>query len=383
MAFFGRQQPTDLTVPTTDVQHPRCARQLGLGERENLLLVFRICAIGEPFDPPVGVLFPEFVIRVGHEPSVRRRSAYGERMKFSVWPNPSRPPQEVLDLAKMADDDGWYGLWCADHYMENTGDTSFAPGDVYECWSLLPAIAAVTSKIRLGPLVAPTSVHHPALLANRAATIDQLSNGRMVLGLGAGWQINEHGAYGIELEPAGARVSRFEESIEIVRSLLDNATTTFDGDYYKFADAPCDPKPVQSPLPILVGTGSPRMLRITATHAQEWNTWGSPDLAGERCAVFNAACESVGTDPGSMFTSVQALVFMTDDSGKVDKIKGGDMGNRSIAGSNDQIIDELGRFADLGFDEVIVPDFTLGSTPEARLDAFRKFNEDIVPALAS
>ncbi len=148
--------------------------------------------------------------------------------------------------------------------MPNTGDESLAPGDVHECWSILPAVAAVTSRLRLGPLVAPTSIHHPALLANRAATLDRLSKGRLILGVGAGWQINEHAAYGIPLKTPGMRVSRFEESIQIVRSLLDSDRTTFHGDFYDITDAPSDPKPVQETLPILVGTGSPRMLRITA-----------------------------------------------------------------------------------------------------------------------
>ncbi len=303
-------------------------------------------------------------------------------MRFSVWPSPTRPPVEVLDLARMADAEGWYGLWYADHYMVNTGDESFAEGDVHECWSVLPAIAAVTSNIRIGPLVAPTSVHHPALLANRAATIDQLSSGRFVLGLGAGWQINEHAAYGIELEPPGARVSRFEESIQIVRSMLDQDRTDFDGDFYRFTDAPCDPKPVQTTLPILVGTGSPRMLRITARHAQEWNVWGDPVLAGDRRTDFLAACEAVGTDPASMRTCVQALVHFADDPATVHELKSGDMGSRSIVGTDEQLVDELGRYRDLGFDEFIVPDFSLGESYEQRLDVYRRIREDIVPQVS-
>lgn len=303
-------------------------------------------------------------------------------MHFSVWPNPSRPPQEVFDLARMADDDGWHCVWYADHYMSDTGDESLAPGDVYECWSMLPAIAATTTRVRLGPLVAPTSVHHPALLANRAATLDRLSGGRCVLGMGAGWQINEHRAYGIELEPPGRRVSRFEESIQIVRSLLDNERTTFAGTYYDVTDAPCDPKPVQAQLPILVGTGSPRMLRITARHAQQWNTWGAPDLAATRRDALLDACADVGADPASMHTSAQALLFMTDDSAAIDRVMSGAMADRSIAGSDDQIVEQLGRYRELGFDEVIVPDFTLGATAAARLDAYRRFNADIAPQLA-
>lgn len=297
-------------------------------------------------------------------------------MKFSVWPSPARPVQEVLNLARMGDTDGWHCFWYADHYMENTGDESFKPGPVHECWTILPAIAAVTERIHLGPLVSPTSVHHPALLANRAATLDQLSNGRFVLGLGAGWQINEHQAYGIELEAPGKRVSRFEESIQIIESLLANDRTDFHGDFYDFTDAPCDPKPVQSPLPITVGTGSPRMLKITARHATDWNTWGAPTLAADRHAAFVAACDSVDVNVDSKHTSVQAMFFLDGD---VDKIAASPMADRSIVGSNEQIIDALGQYAATGFDEVIVPDFTLGTTAEARMDAYARFRDDIIP----
>jgi len=233
--------------------------------------------------------------------------------------------------------------------MGNTGSTELVEGDIHEAWSILPAIATATSQIRVGPLVAPTSVHHPALLANRAATIDHLSNGRMVLGLGAGWQINEHHAYGIDLEEPGPRVSRFEESIQIVRSLLDNERTTFAGDFYSFTNAPCDPKPVQDQLPILVGTSGPRMCRITAAHAQEWNTWGAPEMAAESLATFTRSCEAVDVDPASLHTSTQAMFILTDDQAKIDKIMAGDGAARTIAGSPAHMIDRIGEYAEMGF----------------------------------
>jgi probable F420-dependent oxidoreductase len=294
-----------------------------------------------------------------------------------MWPNPERPPSEVLALARLADELGWYGMWYADHYMPNTGSEAIQPGDVHECWAMLPAIAAVTERIRIGSLVAPTSVHHPAVLANRAATIDRISNGRMVLGVGAGWQINEHVAYGIELEPPAQRVSRFEEAVQIMRSLLADERTTFHGDVYDITDAPADPKPVQSPLPILVGTGSPRMLRITARHADEWNTWGAPDMAGGALAKLHTACEQVGRDPATVWKSTQALVFMTDNAEFAANVKGGDMGERSILGSNQQLVDEIGRYVELGFDELIVPDFTLGGTAEERAARYREFDAEV------
>lgn len=303
-------------------------------------------------------------------------------MRFSVWPSPARPVDEILDLARFADTTGWFGFWFADHYMPNTGSEAFEPGDVHECWTVLPAVAAVTNNIRLGPLVAPTSIHHPALLANRAATLDHLAKGRAVLGLGAGWQINEHLAYGIELEPAKTRVDRFEENIQIVRSLLDNDRTTFAGEHYTITDAPCDPKPVQDLLPIVVGTGGPRMCRITATHAQEWNTWGAPAMAAEARATWSRSCEQVGVDPDAKHTSVQALVFPVDDAAAADKIRSGDMATRAVVGTDAELTEQLGELGALGFDEVIIPDFTLGESPEQRRENFERVAANVIPHLA-
>jgi probable F420-dependent oxidoreductase len=294
-------------------------------------------------------------------------------MKFSVWPNPSQSPSETLDVAKWADANGWFGVWYADHYMPNTGTSERKTGDTHEVWAILPAIAAVTERVRLGPLVTPTSVHHPAVLANRAATIDHLSNGRMVLGLGAGWQINEHEAYGIELEPPGQRVTRFEEAIQIIRSMLANDRTTFEGTAYTITDAPCDPKPVQSPLPLVVGTGSPRMSRITARYADEWNTWGTVDEAGRRRAIFAAACERIGRDASTMHMSVQALVVIGDDTA----IAPAGMEDRWVAGSAEQIVDQIGRYAELGFDEFILPMFHMRGGPSGRRESLEQFDTEV------
>lgn len=293
----------------------------------------------------------------------------------------SHAPSEVLDIAQWAEAAGWFGVWYADHYMPNTGSEEFEPGDTHECWAILPAIAAVTNRVRVGSLVSPTSVHHPAVLANRAATIDHLSNGRMVLGLGAGWQINEHRAYGMTLEQPGARVTRFDEAIQIIKSLLAEDRTTFEGSVYSIIDAPSDPSPIQSPLPLLVGTASPRMLRITARHADEWNTWGRPELASKSRQKFTDACESVGREPGSMWTSVQAMVYLTDTDAETAKIVGGPMGPRSIAGNANQLVEQLGAYASNGFDEFIVPDWDSGDSPDARRESIERLHAEVVTQL--
>jgi probable F420-dependent oxidoreductase len=295
-------------------------------------------------------------------------------VKFSLWPKNDRAPAELLAEVRAADGAGWHGVWLADHYMPDSGDTTPKRGDVYECWALLPAVAAVTERVRIGTLVSPTSVHHPALLAKRAATLDQLSGGRFVLGLGAGWQINEHHAYGIELEPPGKRVSRFEESIQIVKALLAQESTTFHGEFYDFTDAPCDPKPVQSPLPILVGTRSPRMLRITARNASEWNTWGTPEVAAERRAALVESCEQVGRDPGTFWTSVNALVSLGEGAPPP--------GRAALSGSAEHLADQFGQYAELGFDEFNVPDWNFGQDKSQRADNLARLKSEVLDRLA-
>jgi probable F420-dependent oxidoreductase len=287
-------------------------------------------------------------------------------VKVSLWPNLRHPPADVLELAKLADRTGWHGVWLADHYMPDTGTTETASGDMHEVWGMLPALAAVTQHVRVGTLVSPTTIHHPALLAKRAATIDHLSDGRMVLGIGAGWQLNEHAAYGFSLE---ARVSRFAEAIQITRELLANQRTTFAGRFFTITDAPCDPKPVQRPLPILVGAKGPRMLRITARHADEWNTWGSPEQAAVHRAALIETCHQVGRDPATVWTSANALVDL--DGGTPPP------GRAGLSGSAQQLVDQFGRYAELGFDEFILPDWNLGPDKSERADKLARIKAEV------
>lgn len=293
-------------------------------------------------------------------------------MKFSLWPAVSHPPAEILAEARQAEAEGWHGVWLADHYMPNTPDGTAADGPVHEVWALLPAIAAVTERVRIGTLVSPTSVHHPALLANRAVTLDHLSGGRMVLGLGAGWQVNEHAAYGFELEEPGPRVTRFEESITVVRSLLTEPRTTFHGRVYDIVDAPCDPKPVQERLPIVVGSGSPRMLRITARHADEWNTWGTPETAVASRRNLLEACDRVGRDPATIGCSVNAVVRLDAEPVR---------GRPSIGGSAAQLADQIGQYAEAGYDEFIVNGYSFTGDAAERSDAIARLRHEVLAQL--
>lgn len=288
-------------------------------------------------------------------------------MKVSLWPNSTHPVADILAEARAADADGWHGVWLADHYMPNTGDLTRADGPMHEVWGLLPAVAAVTQRVRVGTLVSPTTIHHPALLAKRAATVDHVSDGRMVLGLGAGWQINEHAAYGFELPGAKVLVDRFDEALRITRSMLDERRTTFHGTYFQVDDAPADPKPVQDRLPILVGAKGPRMLRLTARYAQEWNTWGLPEPAGAVRRALLEAAEQVGrTEP--LWTTTN---WMLDLDGETS------MPGRVVTGSLTQLQDLAGAWAEQGFDEFILPTWNLGATTAERQDRAARLKAEV------
>jgi alkanesulfonate monooxygenase SsuD/methylene tetrahydromethanopterin reductase-like flavin-dependent oxidoreductase (luciferase family) len=299
-------------------------------------------------------------------------------MKFSVWPSFARPFDELLAFVKHVEDTGWHGLWYADHYMPDLPDGVVSDGPAFEAWTILSALSIATSRLRLGTLVSPTTAHHPALLAKRAATIDQMSNGRFILGIGAGWQVNEHQAYGIELFGAKDRVDRFEEAIQIVQSMLRNPRTTFAGQHFAFTDAPCEPKPVQSTLPVLVGTGGPRMSRITARHADEWNVWGNPTRVREAIGVIDAACHKVGRDPSSLRRTAQGLFFLVDNDEKAAKLRASAPGDRSLIGSVTELIDIMNEFAEMGIDEFIVPDFTLGRDAAERIDTYDRLRVEVL-----
>jgi alkanesulfonate monooxygenase SsuD/methylene tetrahydromethanopterin reductase-like flavin-dependent oxidoreductase (luciferase family) len=292
-------------------------------------------------------------------------------VKFSVWPSYDRSWDETIALARFAEAKGFDGFWYADHLMPFRPSTAPDDGDALECWTVLTAVGALVPRVRLVSMVSPVTIHHPVLLAKRAVTASHIAGGRVVLGLGAGWQENEHTAYGFELPPPGPRVSRFEEAIQVVRSLLHEPRTSFAGEYYTVVDAPLQPKALGD-LPLLVGTGSPRMSRITARWADEWNTWGDPDEVGRRTQQFLTACEAVGRDPGTVRRSAQAMVFVGEATDEF-------VPGRSLSGSDQQLIDAFNQYAALGVDEFAIPDFTLGESPAARADAFEHLHANVIP----
>ena len=234
-------------------------------------------------------------------------------------------------------------------------------------FAILAGLAAAVPRVRLGSLVAGNTYRNPAVLAKIAASIDQMSEGRLVLGLGAGWQENEHRAYGIDFNSFGWRFDRLEEACEILTSLFANARTSFTGKHYTMVDAPLDPKPVQSPIPLLIGGGGEkRTLRIAARYAQEWNVWGEPDLLAQKGAVLDRHCESEGRDPATIRRSAQALLFLSEDPAVLTRIRAMRIERPKIVGNAAEVGEIVARYRDAGVDELIVPGHTFRSSGSAR-----------------
>ena len=216
-------------------------------------------------------------------------------MRFSAWPSVTNPWRDLVEEAQHIDKAGYNTLYIGDHFMHNREDNL---GPFMESWSCLAGLAALTANVRLGTLVTGNTYRNPGVLAKQVAQVDVISNGRVTLGMGAGWQQNEHVAYGIPYPDVPERLRRLNESVQIIRSLFEHERTSFDGKYYHFDNAPLAPKPVQPHLPILVGGGGEKVtLRIVAKYADAWNFPGSPEMFAGKVAVLKEHCERVDRDP--------------------------------------------------------------------------------------
>jgi F420-dependent oxidoreductase-like protein len=296
-------------------------------------------------------------------------------MRFSFWPAPTQPWEEVLFLARHVESTGWDGIWFADHFMPNAENTD-VPWS--EAWTTLAALAAVVPRVRLGPLVTGNTYRHPAVLAKMAATVDHISGGRVVLGLGAGWQENEHRAYGITFDSLGGRMRRFDEACRVIKALFSNDESSFQGDYYQLRDAPLVPKPVQQPLPLMIGGGGEKVtLRITAKYADEWNVWGTVDILKHKMTVLDQHCDDVGRDPADIERSAVAMLVLSDDAAVLEKMRKREHAMPTNVGNVEEIRQIVGAYAEAGVDEFIVPAFNLGPRERA-LDVLDQFIEEVV-----
>ncbi|MGH8957752.1 MAG: LLM class flavin-dependent oxidoreductase, partial [Acidimicrobiia bacterium] len=223
----------------------------------------------------------------------------------ATWP-------QMVEMARTAEEVGLESLWVGEHLLYEEDEIRSGP---WEAWSLLSALAAVTSRITVGPLVAALPFHNPAVLAKAAATIDEISNGRLIFGVGAGWNEVEFSAFGL---PYQRRVARFAEAFHIILRLLAGERVDFSGEFYELNGAELLPRPPRpGALPFMIGSNRPRMLRIALPHVEWWNSWYSgfdndPQRVGDLVSQIEAACWDSGRDPTTLKKSAAVYIGFGD-----------------------------------------------------------------------
>jgi probable F420-dependent oxidoreductase len=259
------------------------------------------------------------------------------------------PWSEYVAMARAAEEVGLDSIWVGDHYLYRANRRP--ERGPWEAWTLLAALAAITERVRLGPLVACTAFHMPAVLAKVAATVDEVSGGRLVLGLGAGWNEAEFRAFGI---PFDHRASRFEEAFEIIRRLLAGERVTFKGRFHRVDDAVLLPHPRRRP-PLMIGSTGRRVLEHALPHVDAWNTWydrygNTPEGFAELNARISALAERAGREPGTVERSACVLVILDRDA--TDRPR--EDGVRPLEGSMGTVAGGLRDMAEAGADEAIL-----------------------------
>ena len=264
---------------------------------------------------------------------------------------------DLLSLARTAEDLGFASIWLPDHFVFRP--PAVPEGDengLWEAWTAIAALAQATSTIQIGLLVTCLGWRNPGIVARMAETIDEISGGRFILGVGAGWHEPEYAAFGI---PFDHRYGRFEDSITILDGLLRTGRSTYSGQFFSTNDAisqPRGPRAGQGGLPILVGSNGERMLGLIAKYADAWNTDWLPDatLAIEPLAALDRALDAAGRDRASIVRTTGSMIAMSDS---------GDPGNQTMTGTPSEIADKLTAFRELGFHHFIA--WLDPATPEA------------------
>ena len=253
---------------------------------------------------------------------------------------------------------GFDSLWDCDHYQQ----PSRPEGPYFEGWTLLAALAARTSRVRVGVLVTSNTFRHPALVAKEAMTVDHISHGRLELGLGAGWFAPEHANFGIAFPEPAELVDRFRESVEVIDLLLRQDVTSYDGTYVQLKDAPFRPGPIQKPRPPLtLGAHKRKMMKIVAQYADRWNSHGSVDELRQRNAMLDEECAAIGRDPSLIIRSLYgwAALMPADPWSSVDAFH-----------------EVIGRYREAGIHEFIID--APGPTGFPMLE---RIAADVIPAL--
>jgi F420-dependent oxidoreductase-like protein len=297
-------------------------------------------------------------------------------VKFGVHTGLQRTSMgELQELWRRIEDLGfdWISIWDHFYAADGTGHPH-----CLEAVAAHTALAATTTRVRCGSLVYSAGYRHPAVLANAIATMDQISGGRVTLGLGGGWSQVEYDAYGIPFGTAGSRLRMLRESIQCIRGLLTQETTDFDGEFFHLTDAKCEPKPDQARLPIWVGGGGERKtLRIAAEFADGWNLpFTAPSEWARKSGVLDQHCEAVGRDPAEITRTVNVGMALDDDDLR-EKFGAIAEGVRPgvVMGGGQQMVDRVGEYVEAGAEWVILA----MRTPFDR-EGLERFATDVFPA---
>ena len=310
---------------------------------------------------------------VGRYPSFVRFAAH-------LWPQ-NTTWEAIRDATLVADRVGFDMVTIWDHFYALSGEEE-RPN--LETHAVLAALAAVTTRIRLAPLVQSVTYRHPAIIANIAATQDQIANGRMVCGIGAGWNQTEHRAYGIELGTPGERSRRLAEAAKVIRALLDGKRVTYEGKFFQLKDAVLNTKPVQQRLPILIGGGGEqKTLRTTAKYADMWHGFGTPEMMKRKIEILQQHCRDVGRDPTAVEPWGGQWLCIRDDAEEarqvLDDVKAhhhGWAGPNALIGNPDQIAAKLKEHWDVG-----VRGFIIGFAFPYDVETIERVAKDVRPRL--
>jgi alkanesulfonate monooxygenase SsuD/methylene tetrahydromethanopterin reductase-like flavin-dependent oxidoreductase (luciferase family) len=254
---------------------------------------------------------------------------------------------------------GFDSLWLTDHFVRTANPES----PYFEAWTLLSALAPLVTRPRLGVLVSSNTFRHPSLLAHQAITLDHISNGRLELGIGAGWYREEHEMFGLDFPETGELVDRFEEAIDLLDRYFRNDVTTFEGAYYSLHDAPNHRGPVQKPRPpFVLGAHKPRMLHIAARYADTWNSRGTVEEIMERNAQLTDECHLAERDPSEIKRSLLYVIAHTPEENPWDSV--------------DAFTDYVGRYAHAGIEE-----FIFQPPPPEQFPMLERIALDVIPGL--
>ena len=287
----------------------------------------------------------------------------------------------IKNVALRGEDLGYDSFWVMDHFHQipNIGQPQ---EPMLEGWTAISVLAGYTSKIKLGTLVTGNTYRHPSVLAKIGATLDVLSKGRLIMGIGGAWNVEEATAYGIPFPPTKERLERLDEAVQVIRHMWTEDKANFEGRFYQLKDAYCNPKPIQKPYPpiLIGGAGEKRTLKTVAKYADASNIFGSLETVQKKLAILKAHCKEVGRDYGSIMKTKGGRVIFGDRESIEKGFEQMGMNKEMVKGfltygTPEQVRQQIEDFADAGIDGLIY-----SFDPRQELEAVTKFGTDVISA---